>query len=131
MPHITPVMYYFEMNRCLIFFLTDKNSIKARNLRKNPFVSFTVDITYTTNPLQNTGIMVNAFAELSKSKEDIIECLERLRRRYSSHMIPELVETYASSNDLCVKAAIIKIVYWKGPFFQRFECPTRKALLKM
>lgn len=130
-PHITPVMYYFEMNRCLISFLTDKNSVKARNIRKNPFISFTVDITYSHLPLQNTGIMILAFGELSNSMEDIDECLERLRRRYSSHLMPELVDKYASKDDLCVKAAIIKVVYWKGPFFQRFECPTRRASLKV
>ncbi|MFW9779836.1 MAG: pyridoxamine 5'-phosphate oxidase family protein [Candidatus Heimdallarchaeota archaeon] len=131
MPHITPIMYYYEMNECSLSFLIGKTSVKARNLRKNPFVSLTTDTTHPSNPLENSGIMITAVTELSDSWEDISECLERLRRRYSSHLIPMLVETFASTNDLYVKAEIIRIVHWKGPFFERFECPTRKLRFKI
>lgn len=124
-PHITPIMYYFEMNKCIIKFLIEKKSVKARNLRKNPYVSFTADSTHKTNPLMNTGIMINAIARFDDTSNEIETGYERLRRRYSSQMIPELVGTYTLKSDLLVRASIFKIVYWKGPFFQRFICKKR------
>lgn len=125
MPHITPVMYNYEMNRCLISFLIQKNSVKARNLKRNPYVSFTADSTHKTDPLMNSGIMINAVATFSDTTDEIKEVFQRLQKRYSSHMIPELVGTYTLKSDLLVRASIFKIVYWKGPFFQRFICKKR------
>ncbi len=130
-PHITPIMYMYEMERCLLTFLIEKSSAKARNLRKNPFVSFTADISHQTDPLQNTGVMVSAFAELSDSKDEIADSYERIRRRYSSHLVPELVEKYAINSDLLIKAAIFKIVHWKGPYFKRFLCEPRMKKLSL
>ncbi|MHA2365725.1 MAG: hypothetical protein ACXAC7_17335 [Candidatus Hodarchaeales archaeon] len=129
MPHITPVMFHYEMNHCILTFLIGRKSIKAKNLKLNPFLSFTTDITHLTDPFLNTGIMVNTIAQLSESQRVITECLERLRRKYSSHLVPELVETYSTQFDICVRAKILKIVYWKGPYFKRFVCKGRKNLL--
>jgi nitroimidazol reductase NimA-like FMN-containing flavoprotein (pyridoxamine 5'-phosphate oxidase superfamily) len=131
MPHITPIMYTYEIDRCLLSFLIEKKSVKARNLRKNPFVSFTADISHQTDPLQNTGIMVNAIAELFDSEDEIADSYERIRRRYSSHLVPELVEKYAFNSDLLIRAAIFKIVHWRGPFFTRFVCKSRMKNLPL
>lgn len=131
MPHITPIMYIYELDRCLLSFLVEKKSVKARNIILNPFISFTTDISHQTDPLQNTGIMASALAEVFDSKEEIANSYERLRRRYSSHLVPELVEKFAINSDLLVRAAIFKIVHWKGPFFKRFVCQPRMKNLPL
>ncbi|MFX1514614.1 MAG: pyridoxamine 5'-phosphate oxidase family protein [Promethearchaeota archaeon] len=127
MPHITPVLYFYEKEWCVLNFLVNKHSIKAKNLRMNPYVSLTTDETHPTNPFLNTGIMLEAVAQLSESYTDVQECLVNLRSKYRSQLKTELVETFATENEMCVKAYLLKGVYWKGPFFQNFICVARRS----
>ena len=129
MPHITPVMFTFEMEKCLLAFLIEKKSVKARNLRSNPIISFTADISHRTDPLKNSGIMVSALGQMIESENEIKTYYERIRKRYTAHFSPELVETYTIISDLLIKAPIFKIVYWKGPFFKRFICKSRRKIV--
>ncbi|MHA1946666.1 MAG: pyridoxamine 5'-phosphate oxidase family protein [Candidatus Hodarchaeales archaeon] len=130
MPHITPVMFTFELDRCLLAFLIEKKSVKARNLRSNPFISFTADISHRTDPLQNSGIMVNALGRMIESEDEIKTYFERIKKRYTANFSPELVETHTIISDLLIKAPIFKIVYWKGPFFDRFICQSRNRIIR-
>jgi hypothetical protein len=130
MPHITPVMFTFELNGCLLAFLIEKKSVKAKNLKSNPFISFTADISHRTDPLQNSGIMVSTIGQLIESEDIINIFFERIKKRYTAHFSPELVETHTIISDLLIKAPIFRIVYWKGPFFKRFICPSRNKIAK-
>ncbi|MFX0208216.1 MAG: pyridoxamine 5'-phosphate oxidase family protein [Candidatus Hodarchaeota archaeon] len=60
MPHITPVLFVYDTKWCVLSFLIDKNSVKAKNLHRNPYISLTSDETHPINPFLNTGIMLLA-----------------------------------------------------------------------
>ena len=128
-PHITPVIYFYEMNRCTIRFIIGKESKKAKNLAKNAFASFTTDVTHQSNPFLNTGITITSFVELSGDPEVLRTYSDRLHRKYSSHFIPELTDSARSNSEICVSARIAKVVYWKGPYFQRFSCKNRMPIV--
>ena len=50
---------------------------------------------------------------------------ESLLRKYTSHLIPEIVDYYSTESDIVVYAEIIRISYWKGPKFEKFVCKSR------
>ena len=54
LPHITPVIYSYEMNNCSVSFLIAKQSKVIHNLRKNPLLSLTTDVLDKKNPSMNT-----------------------------------------------------------------------------
>ena len=125
-PFIRPIMYNYEMDKCLFSFLCEKTSQEANNLKKNPFISFTTETNHPTDPFENSGIMIQAKTYFSEDEEERKNVNRNLLRKYSSHLIPEIVDYYSTENDLVVKAEIVKISYWKGPQFEQFICKSRK-----
>ncbi|OLS20610.1 MAG: hypothetical protein HeimC3_39920 [Candidatus Heimdallarchaeota archaeon LC_3] len=128
LPFIRPIMYNYEMDKCIFSFLSEKNSQEAKNLQRNPNISFTTETNHPTNPFINSGIMVQAKTQLSENEEDRKSVKRNLLRKYSSHLIPEIVDYYSTENDLVVTAEILTISYWKGPKFKQFVCKLRKKI---
>ena len=125
LPYIRPVMYNYEMHKCRLSFLTEKNSQEAKNLAKNPNATFTTETNHPTNPFVNSGIMIETKVIFTSDIEACTNVKESLLRKYTSHLIPEIVDYYSTENDIVVYAEITKISYWKGPKFEQFVCKGR------
>ncbi|MFX1255234.1 MAG: pyridoxamine 5'-phosphate oxidase family protein [Promethearchaeota archaeon] len=123
-PHIVPITYTFDIDKSQILCVTDCQSIKVRNMRQIPYVSFTTDKVHPKNPLLNTGIMIETFVELKEDGNQIADVLAKLQIKYSSLDESSFLSTYEYGSEILIIAHPMKIVYWKGPFFRRFRCPT-------
>jgi uncharacterized protein YhbP (UPF0306 family) len=126
-------MYNYEMDKCRFTFLTEKNSEEAKNLEINPKITLSTETNHPTNPFVNSGIMIQAITKITSKEEDKEAVKQSLLRKYSSHLIPEMVDFYSNENDVVVNADITKISYWKGPKFEQFVCKGRmkKSISKL
>jgi uncharacterized protein len=70
-PHITPVSYIFEKGR--LYFATDYNTRKYKNLKQNPKIAIAVDI-YSS---------VNNIAVIIHGKVNFIEYGEKFQKLYN------------------------------------------------
>lgn len=70
-PHIAPVSYIFEKGR--LYFATDYNTRKYKNLRKNPKIAFVVDVYSSVN---NTAVIIHG-------KVRFIEHGEKFQKLYN------------------------------------------------
>lgn len=125
-PHIQPIMFVIEKNKCILFFLAYNKSITATNLYANPNVAFTIDKTHPKNPFWNNGIMIEAISQMSKSQEDIQMCYDNLQKKYGSEIITKVLGVDIISNYSRVRALPTKIIFWKGPYFKKFKCKYKK-----
>ena len=89
-------------------------------MKNNPFVTFTTDIIHPNNPLLNSGIMIQTNVEISRENEKITSTMIKLQTKYQSHFDSKLLLLRVYESDVLVIAHPFKVVYWKGPFFQRF-----------
>ncbi len=64
-PHVTPVWFLYENG--IVYMTTGKNSVKVRNLRNNPHVAITIDI--TERGLNNRGVILTGKAEIETDDE--------------------------------------------------------------
>jgi nitroimidazol reductase NimA-like FMN-containing flavoprotein (pyridoxamine 5'-phosphate oxidase superfamily) len=126
LPYIRPIMYSYEMDKCRFLFLSEINSQEAKNLQRNRNISFTTETNHPTNPFANSGIMIQGKTTLSSSEEDRTYVKRSLLRKYSSHLMPEIVDFYSTETDVVVSAKIHKISYWRGPKFEQFVCKARE-----
>lgn len=69
-PHITPVSYIFEQGK--LYFATDYNTQKYKNLKQNPEIAITVDI-YSS---------VNNIAVIIHGKVNFVEYGEKFQKLY-------------------------------------------------
>ncbi len=120
-PHIVPLVFYFDTDKSLIYCVAEEKSTKVRNMKTNPFVAFTTDIVHPHNPLLNSGIMIQTKVEISKENGQITEIMIKLQTKYQTHFDSKLLSLKVYESDVLVIAHPSKIVYWKGPFFQRFN----------
>ncbi|MFX1535449.1 MAG: pyridoxamine 5'-phosphate oxidase family protein [Promethearchaeota archaeon] len=123
-PHIVPLAFTFDIDKSLVLCVTDRHSTKVRNMLQIPYVSFTTDKVHPKNPFLNSGIMIETFVELKEDENQIADVMARLQTKYSSLDEPSVHSTYEPSSEILIVAHPLKIVYWKGPFFRRFRCPT-------
>ncbi|MFX0061729.1 MAG: pyridoxamine 5'-phosphate oxidase family protein [Candidatus Hermodarchaeota archaeon] len=121
-PHIVPLAFTFDIDKSLVLCVTDHRSIKVRNMQRIPYVSFTTDRVHPKNPFLNAGIMLETFVELKEDKNQIADVMAKLQTKYSSLAESNFLPTYSS--EILIVAHPMKVVYWKGPFFRRFRCPT-------
>jgi hypothetical protein len=98
-----------------------RDSIKVKNMRLNPYVTFTTDKIHPNNPLLNTGIMVETVIQLNEEPSEIDEVMNRLHKKYADVEDSSLIGRFYEAETL-IEALPLKMVYWKGPHFQRFTC---------
>jgi nitroimidazol reductase NimA-like FMN-containing flavoprotein (pyridoxamine 5'-phosphate oxidase superfamily) len=111
------------MTRCHAYFLFSKDSIKVRNLRLRPKVSFTVDVRDHVNPLGNKGVMIQGRAEVGKSNDPYAE-IERIRQLFEEKYGwsgPGSFFRRAEDEKVVVDVSVSKVSCWQGPAF--LSCP--------
>ncbi|MFW9991803.1 MAG: pyridoxamine 5'-phosphate oxidase family protein [Candidatus Odinarchaeota archaeon] len=121
-PHVVPLIFTFvpEDDGCLIRCLIERNSVKAKNMRQNPYVTFASDENHPTIPLLNSGIMIETLVELDEDLSEINRTIKLFQEKYAEEAwVPYACNLDA---DILMRAYPQKIIYWKGPYFQRFRC---------
>ncbi len=89
-PHVVPVWFVLEGDDPI--FMTDKNTLKARNLAQNPLVAMSVDL----EKLPYAFVMVRGQAEvLSVTEEERLHWATRIAHRY---MGESLAAAYGKRN---------------------------------
>jgi len=97
----------------------------ARNLRNNPKLALTIDITHPINPFWNRGISIKSYSQLDESEEVIQACVSHLQKKYGLSTVTKILGIDTIEDFLRVKTTPIKIIYWKGPYFKRFNCKSQ------
>jgi hypothetical protein len=104
----------------------NKTARVMKNLKNNPIVTFTIDKTHPIDPMQNEGIMVEAKTHPNKAKLEIKQCYNKIQNKYGIDIATKILGMEVLSDYVSIRATPTKIVYWKGPFFRKFECQKRK-----
>ncbi|MHA2299043.1 MAG: pyridoxamine 5'-phosphate oxidase family protein [Candidatus Hodarchaeales archaeon] len=122
-PHVVPLLFTFQKNGCLIRCVGERDSTKIHNIRQYPFVSFTIHEVHPTIPLLNSGIMTEAIAEIIEDTTQIAEAMKKLKQKYVDQLKSEIIAKDIDDSDILIEIHPLRIVYWKGPFFEHFSCP--------
>jgi uncharacterized protein len=77
-PHIVPVNYMYENN--FLYFATDYNTRKYRNLQKNKKIAVTIDV-YNTS-LNNIGVVIQGSSELIERGEEFKRLYKTFERKF-------------------------------------------------
>jgi len=125
-PQIHPLLFVNELGKCLLSFIQNINSDVIKNLQRHPYLALTIDNTDPENPFSNTGIMIEAIVKLSTSNQHIQNCFELLREKYGDNIVTKVLGIDIDTNYIKIQARPLKIVYWKGPFFQTYKCKQKK-----
>lgn len=122
-PHVVPVFFLFDQNRCHAHFLFSKDSKKVRNLRSRPKISFAVDVRDHVNPTENKGVMVHGIAKAVQTQDHSTE-MERIKQlfdeKYGWSRSGSFFR-YRLDERILVDVAVRKISCWQGPTF--LSCP--------
>lgn len=125
-PYIRQIIFIYELDKCVISFLTKKDSPEEKNLSKNPFFPLTTQIGSEPMLKNDFGLRIKAKADILDIKEEIIKIARNLLRKYSSHLVkPEVVELYYSDNDVVINAQILEIYQWNGSLTKNIICEHR------
>ncbi|MHA2224944.1 MAG: pyridoxamine 5'-phosphate oxidase family protein [Candidatus Hodarchaeales archaeon] len=119
-PHIVPLIFFFDEKKGLILCVAEKKSNKVKNMQINPYVTFSTDKTHRNNPLLNTGVMIETVVELIDDDNEIVEVMANLQEKYNTILDSKLLAFRVFDSDILIKAHLMKIVHWKGPYFQRY-----------
>ncbi len=125
-PHIQPIIFVNEPDKCNLAYLVNKQSNMVSNLNKNLNLALTIDETHPTNPFWNRGIMIEAVSQQSNSQDDVRECFDDLQKKYTFDVVTKILGIDIILKYIKIMAFPVKIVYWKGPFFKKFKCEQRK-----
>ena len=124
-PHIHPVIFINETNCCNLSFIVNKQTTLAKNLGYNPKISLAIDITHPINPFWNRGIMIKASSQLDESNIAVQTCVSHLQEKYGLSAVAKIIGIDTTQQFVRVMVQPFKIVYWKGPYFKKFECTSR------
>lgn len=102
-PHIAPVWYLWEGDT--FYFETARDSVKADNLRSNPNVAITVDI--SQGGLRLRYVILEGQVEIIEERKIVRELTERI---YSRYVGVEALSTPTLQEMLDVDNLIVKLV---------------------
>ncbi len=123
-PHITPVFFIYDNDRKKIYFITNENSVKVRNIRANHQASITIDIRDKKNPFNNEGVMAQGTGEITEKKaiyflsEETLELYYEIYSEFKAKYQAVVENRPLGENDVIVQINIQKLVYWRGPHFK-------------
>ena len=126
-PFIQSVIFLNEPSKCTIAFMANKSSKILINLQKYPILALTLDVTHSKDPLQNEGIMIEAITRTSTSPLEIQQCYNDLQKKYGIDITAKILGMEITADYTKIQATPTKIIHWKGPFFQRFVCTSKKV----
>ena len=123
-PHLTPVFFVYDGQSQKIFFITNENSKKIKNIMENPNISITVDIRDTKNPFNNEGVMAQGKAIIAEKgpiyflPEETLQLYSDIYLEFKSKYQAVIENKPLGENDVIVQINIEKMVYWRGPHFK-------------
>jgi len=108
MPHIVPVWYLYKDG---IFYVgTNTSTKKAKNVKKNPKVSFCVDAGIRS-PI--FGVMGRGVAKLILNKKIVSSITKKILLRYFKNLNNKSAQELLSQTDCIIEIIPKKITTWK------------------
>ena len=108
-PHVAPI--WFDLDDDVLIFTTGENTVKARNMRRDPRVSLCVD--EEERPFH--FVAIEGTPELSSGDPDLLYWATRIGGRYmGSDRADEYGRRNAVEGELLVRVAPQKIVAYKN-----------------
>jgi len=108
MPHIVPVWYLYKDG---IFYVgTNTSTKKAKNVKKNPKVSFCVDAGIRS-PI--FGVMGRGVAKLIFNKKIVSSITKKILLRYFSSLNNNSAQELLAQTDCIIKIIPKKITVWE------------------
>src|SRR3972149_6369569 len=108
MPHIVPVWYLYKEG---IFYVgTNTSTKKAKNVKKNPKVSFCVD-SGIRSPI--FGVMGRGVAKLILNKKIVSSITKKILLRYFSSLNNNSAQELLAQTDCIIKITPKKITVWE------------------
>ena len=108
MPHIVPVWYLYKSG---IFYVgTNTSTEKAKNVKKNPKVSFCVDAGIRS-PI--FGVMGRGFAKLILNKKIVSNITKKILLRYFKSLNNNYAQELLAQTDCIIKITPKKITEWE------------------
>ncbi len=108
MPHIVPVWYLYKDG---IFYVgTNTSTEKAKNVKKNPKVSFCVDAGIRS-PI--FGVMGRGIAKLILNKKIVSSITKKILLRYFSSLNNNSAQELLAQTDCIIKIMPKKITVWE------------------
>lgn len=101
-PHVAPIWYLWE-DGCF-YFETSRNAVKAKNLRTNPYIAITVDV--TGGGLRLRYVILEGQAALIEDRVSVKKLTERI---YSRYVGVEALQTPKLQEMLNVDNLIVKV----------------------
>ena len=107
-PHIVPVWYLYKNGNFYVG--TNTSTKKAKNVRKNPKVSFCVDLG-VHSPI--IGVMGIGNAKLILRKNDVARIAKKILLRYFKSLKNKSAQELLSQTDCIIEIIPKKITAWK------------------
>lgn len=108
-PHIVPVWYNYKNNKFYIG--TNTRTKKIKNIRKNPRISFCIDIGIRSPEI--FGVMGTAKAELILEKNLVIIIAKKILLRYYDNLENKSAQQLLADTDCIIEIIPDKIKVWK------------------
>lgn len=108
-PHIVPVWYMYKNNKFYVG--TNTGTRKARNIRKNPKVSFCVDVGVRSPDI--IGVMGTGRAKLILKKDVVGSLAKKILLRYFKNMRNESAQQLFDQTDCIIQITPRKVTEWK------------------
>jgi nitroimidazol reductase NimA-like FMN-containing flavoprotein (pyridoxamine 5'-phosphate oxidase superfamily) len=108
-PHIVPVWYEFKGNRFYIG--TNTKTQKAKNIMKNPKVSFCVDVGIRSPNI--FGVMGIGKARLILEKKPVSSIAKRVLKRYFKSLKEKSAQELLNDTDCIIEILPRKMTVWK------------------
>lgn len=108
-PHIVPVWYMYWNDKFYVG--TNTRTRKARNIRKNPKVSFCVDVGIRSPDI--IGVMGTGRAKLILKKELVEKLAKKILLRYFKSMKNKSAQQLFDQTDCIIQITPRKVTEWK------------------
>jgi len=108
-PHIVPVWYDYMNGKFYVG--TNKRTVKAKNVRKNPRVSFCVDVGINSPDI--FGIMGTGTARLILEKKHVQSVAKRILLKYFKSLQNKAAQQLLEDTDCVIEIITKKLTTWK------------------
>ena len=108
-PHIVPVWYMYWNDKFYVG--TNTSTQKAKNIRKNPKVSFCVDVGVRSPDI--VGVMGTGKAKLILKKDLVGSLAKKILLRYFTSMKNKSAQQLFDQTDCIIQITPRKITEWK------------------
>jgi nitroimidazol reductase NimA-like FMN-containing flavoprotein (pyridoxamine 5'-phosphate oxidase superfamily) len=108
-PHIVPVWYEYKNNKFYVG--TNTRTKKAKNIKKNPKVSFCVDVGVRSPDI--FGVMGIGKARLILERKQISSIAKRILKRYFKNLNEKAAQELLDDTDCIIEILPRKTTIWK------------------